>query len=64
MPASLSWDAFVAYEAKMRKKRLQEAEERERSIARLVGFAQWGKGGLVVFGIAFGSFYWSWMNYG
>ena len=62
--ASFSWDDFVAYEAKMRKKRKQEAEEREREIARLVGFAQWGLAGLVVFGIAFGSLYWPWVNYG
>jgi len=38
--ASFSWDDFVAYEAKMRKKCKPEAEEREHAIARLVGFAQ------------------------
>ena len=38
--ASFSWKDFVAYEAKMCKKRKPEAEEREHAIARLVGFAQ------------------------
>ena len=59
--ASVSWDDFFAYEAKMRK---EEAEERERAIARLVGFAQWGIAGLLVFGSALGLLYWSWTNYG
>jgi len=62
--ASFSWDDFVAYEAKMRKQRKQEAEEREREIARLVGFAQWTIAGLLVFGSALGSLYWAYMNYG
>ena len=62
--ASFSWDDFIAYEAKMRKKRKQEAEERERAIARLVRFAQWGIAGLLAFGIMFGSLYWLWVNYG
>ena len=39
-------------------------EERERGIARLVGFAQWGIAGLLVFGSALGLLYWSWANYG
>ena len=59
--ASFSWDDFVAYEAKMRK---SEAEEREHAIARLVGCAQWGIAGLLVFGSALGLLYWSWANYG
>ena len=61
---SFSWDDFIAYEAKKCKKRKQEAEERARAIARLVGFAQWGIAGLLVFGIVFGSLYWLWANYG
>ena len=64
MLASFSLAAFVAYEAKMRKKREQEAEERERSIARLTGFARWSIAGLVVFGIAFSSLFWSCVNCG
>lgn len=62
--ASFSWDDFIAYEAKMRKQRKQEAEERERQIARLVGFAQWTIAGLLVFGSALGSLYWAYMTYG
>ena len=62
--ASFSWDDFTAYEAKMRKKRKEEAEEREKAIARLVGLAQWGLAGLTVFGCAFASLYWSWVTYG
>ena len=62
--ASFSWDDFVAYEAKMRKKREEEAEERESAVAKLVGFAQWGIAGLLVFGSALGLLYWSWANYG
>ena len=48
----------------MRKKRKEEAEESERAIARLVGFAQWGIAGLLVFGSALGLLYWTWANYG
>ena len=62
--ASFSWDDFVAYEAKMRKKRKEEAEERERAIARLVGFSQWCIAGLLVFGSALGLLYLSWAKYG
>jgi len=62
--ANFSWDDFIAYEAKMRKKRKEEAEERERAIARMVGFAQWGIAGLVVFGTALGLLYWSYTTYG
>ena len=62
--ASFSWDDFIAYEAKMRKKRKEEAEEREKAVARLVGFAQWGVAGLLLFGSAFASLYWSWVIYG
>jgi len=62
--ANFSWDDFIAYEAKMRKKRKEEAEERERAIARMVGFAQWGVAGLLVFGTALGLLYWSYMTYG
>ena len=62
--ASFSWDDFIAFEAKMRKKRKEEAEEREKAIARLVGLAQWGLAGLMVFGYAFASLYWSWVTYG
>ena len=46
------------------RKRKEEAEERERAIARLVGFAQWGIASLLVFGSALGLLYWSWANYG
>ena len=47
----------------MGKKRKQKAEERERAIARLMGFAQWGIAGLLVFGSALGLRYGSWANY-
>ena len=62
--ASFSWDDFIVYEAKMRKKRKEEAEEREKAIARMVSLAQWGLAGLIVFGCAFTSLYWSWVTYG
>ena len=61
--ASFSWDDFVVYEVKMRKKRKQEAEI-ERTIARLVGFTQWGIASLLDFGSALGLLYWSWASYG
>ena len=64
MPASFSWDDFVAYEATTRKNRKEEAEERECAITRLVGFAQWGIAVLLVFGRALGLLYWSWANNG
>lgn len=62
--ANFSWDDFVAYEAKMRKQRKQEAEERERAVARLVGIAQWILAGLLVFGSALGLLYWAYTTYG
>ena len=62
--ASFSWDDFIAYEAKMRKKRKEEAEERERAIAKLVGTVQWSLAGLLLFGSAFASLYWAYITYG
>ena len=61
--ASFSWDDFIVYEVRMGKKRKQKAEEREGAIARLMGFAQWGIAGLLVFGSALGLRYGSWANY-
>ena len=36
-----TWDSFVAYEAKVRVQRKQEAEEREKAIARIVNYCTW-----------------------
>ena len=55
---------FVVFQTKMRKKRKKEAEERERAITRLIGFAQWGIAGFLVPGSALGLLYLSWANYG
>ena len=62
--ASFSWDDFIVYEAKMRKKRKEEAEEREKAIARMVSLAQWGLARLIVFGTAFSLLYWAYVTYG
>ena len=40
--ADFTWDEYVAYEAKMRIKRKDEAEEREKAIAQLVSYCTWG----------------------
>ena len=40
--ADFTWDEYVAYEAKMRIKRKEEAEEREKAIAQLVSYCTWG----------------------
>jgi hypothetical protein len=36
--ADITWDKYVAYEAKMRVQRKEEAEEREKAIAQLVSY--------------------------
>ena len=40
--ADFTWDEYVAYEAKMRIKRKEEAEEREKAIAQLASYCTWG----------------------
>ena len=42
LDADFIWDEYVAYEAKMRIKRKEEAEEREKAIAQLVSYCTWG----------------------
>ena len=37
-----TWDRFIKYEAKMRKQRKREAEERQRQIAQTVKYNSWG----------------------
>ena len=37
-----TWDRFIKYEAKMRKQRKREAEERQRQIAQTVKCNSWG----------------------
>ena len=39
--ADFTWDEYVAYEAKVRVQRKQEAEEREKAIARIVNYCTW-----------------------
>jgi hypothetical protein len=39
--ADFTWDEYVAYEAKVRIQRKQEAEEREKAIARIVNYCTW-----------------------
>ena len=38
----ISWDRFIEFEAKMRKQRKREAEERQRQIAQTIGYISWG----------------------
>ena len=40
--ADFTWDEYVAYESKMRVQRKDEAEEREKAIAKLVSYCTWG----------------------
>lgn len=40
--ADFTWDEYVAYESKMRVKRKEEAEEREKAIAKIVSYCTWG----------------------
>ena len=37
-----TWDHFIEYEAKMRKQRKREAEERQRQIAQSMRYSSWG----------------------
>ena len=37
-----TWDRFIEYEAKMRKQRKREAEERQRQIAQTIRYISWG----------------------
>ena len=37
-----TWDRFIEYEAKMRKQRKKEAEERQRQIAQTIRYISWG----------------------
>ena len=37
-----TWDRFIEYEAKMRKQRKREAEERQRQIAQSIRYISWG----------------------
>jgi len=37
-----TWDEFLSYEAKMRVKRKEEAEERERATAQIINYCTWG----------------------
>ena len=37
-----TWDRFIEYEAKMRKQRKKEAEERQRQIAQTIRYVSWG----------------------
>ena len=47
-----TWDKFIAYESKMRVKRKQEAEARQRQIAATIRFISWG----VIAAISIGGF--------
>ena len=37
-----TWDRFIQYEAKIRKQREREAEERQRQIAQTIQYISWG----------------------
>ena len=37
-----TWDRFIEYQAKMRKPRKKEAEERQRQIAQTIRYISWG----------------------
>ena len=37
-----TWDRFIEFEAKMRKQRKREAEERQRQIAQTIRYISWG----------------------
>ena len=37
-----TWDRFIEYEARMRKQRKREAEERQRQIAQTIKYISWG----------------------
>ena len=45
-----TWDRFIEYEAKMRKQRKKEAEERQRQIAQTIRYISWGLITVISFG--------------